>query len=107
MGDPQPFRMDGGAAEREAVSGAKAGSDWRKGDTRPIVFGDGQFRELKPSPRMSKVEEKVAIRERRISIETESLVEQLANFGQSTEVNRDLIRLRRGENFYGPAMPPR
>ena len=56
---------------------------------------------------MSKVEEKVAIRERRISIETESLVEQLANFGQSTEVNRDLIRLRRGENFYGPAMPPR
>ena len=107
MGDPQPFRMDGGAAEREAVSGAKAGSDWRKGDTRPMVLGDGQFRELKPSPRMSKVEEKVAIRERRISTETESLVEQLANFGQSTEVNRDLIRLRRGENFYGPAMPPR
>lgn len=102
MGDPQPFRMDGSVAHREQVSTQKAQSSWRKGDSQPLAFADGPVPDLMPSPRVRGSDEKLAIRERRISYETDALIGQLANLGQSPEAERKVLRIRRGENFFGP-----
>ena len=107
MGDPQPFRMDGAEAQRQQVSTQKAQSDWRKGDSQPLAFAEGPVPDMMPSPRSRVSEEKLHIRERRISYETDALIEQLANLGQPSEADRKLLRIRRGENFFGPSMGAR
>ena len=113
LGDPRPFRMDGSAVERSTVTGLKAASDWRKGDAKPLSWSGGGSEEssMPVTPRMSFADQKELLqaRERRICQERDELEERLARIGRHSDADlhpsegRSVVRLRRGENNFGPS----